>query len=127
MELFAKVTQKGLTFKTVKGTVSVQDLWQMPLTSKNGFDLDTVSREVLRKVRETQEDSLVSQVKTDTDEGLRLDVLKYIIEFKQGEIQRKEEAKVAESHNSRIDELIQRKKEEQLASMSIEELEKLRK
>lgn len=127
MELFAKVTQKGLTFKTVKGTVSVQDLWQMPLTSKNGFDLDTVSREVLRKVRETQEDSLVSQVKTDTDEGLRLEVLKYIIEFKQDEIQRKEEAKVAESHNSRIDELIQRKKEEQLASMSIEELEKLRK
>lgn len=127
MELFAKVTQKGLTFKTVKGTVSVQDLWQIPLTSKNGFDLDTVSREVLRKVRETQEDSLVSQVKPDTDDELRLDVLKYIIEFKQNEIQRKEEAKSAESHNSRIDELIQRKKEEQLASMSIEELEKLRK
>lgn len=127
MELFAKVTQKGLTFKTVKGTVSVQDLWQMPLTSKNGFDLDTVSREVLRKVRETQEDSLVSQVKPDTDDQLRLDVLKHIIEFKQDDIKRKEEAKAAESHNSRIDEFIQRKKEEQLASMSIEELENLRK
>lgn len=127
MELFAKATQKGLTFKTVKGLVSVQELWKMPLTSSNEFNLDVVSRDVLKQVRSSQEDSLVTQNTVSTDDEIRLDVLKYIIEFKKGEIKSKEEAKVTEAHNARIDELIQRKKEEDLASKSIEELEKLRK
>ena len=92
MELFAQVVKTGLTFTTVRGTLTPQDVWQLPLTGNNGFNLDTLSREVLKKVRATQEESLVTEAKVDSKDELRLEVLKFIIEDKQSEAKKLQEA-----------------------------------
>ena len=42
-DLFAKATRDKVKFVTVKGEISIEDLWDLPLTSEKGFDLDSIN------------------------------------------------------------------------------------
>ena len=42
--IFELATRKALRFGTERGPVTVEQLWQMPLQSKNLFDLDNVAK-----------------------------------------------------------------------------------
>lgn len=122
MELFAKVVKMGLNFQTVKGVVLPQDLWNMPLTGNNGFNLDQVSRELLKLVRATQEDSLVSTAKINPVDELRLEVLKVIIADKQAENEAKEVAALKKAERDTLLALKAKKQEAQLGELSLEEI-----
>ena len=128
MNIFEQITRKALTFETTKGHVQVQALWQMTLTSATSkYTLDEVSKTLLAKMKSSGQESLLSELQTDTDDQLRLDVLKHIINVKLAEKEAKENAEITKSHNRKIDELIAQKKDEALAGKSIEELEALKK
>lgn len=124
MNIFAELTKKGLSFKTDRGLVSVQDVWQMPLTGNKGFNLDTLSRELLKTVRATEEDSLVVQtVNVNKDDELRLEVLKFIIKDKQEAKAASEEAAEKALKRQELQRLIASKQQEAQASKSLEELQ----
>ena len=121
--IFEQITRKGLTFSTVKGNISVQELWQLPLKGRNGFDLDTVSRDLLSKVKASSEESLVETVNNvDSDDELRLEVLKVVVNTLKTEQEARVNAEQARSHNEKIDQLIARKQEQELEGKSVEEL-----
>ena len=121
--VFEQITRKGLTFSTVKGNISVQELWQLPLKGKNGFDLDTISRDLLAKVKSSSEESLVDvEDDVDSDDQLRLEVLKVVVNTLKLEQQARVDAERIRSHNDKIDQLIARKKDEELEGKSVEEL-----
>lgn len=123
MELFATVVKTGLTFQTVRGVVLPQDLWKMPLTGNNGFSLDQVSRELLKQVRSTEEDSLVTSTKVNPEDELRLEVLKFIIADKQAEA---ESQRLAAQRKQQRDELMAlraKKQQEQLGELSLEDID----
>ncbi|APC44506.1 hypothetical protein [Pseudoalteromonas phage PH357] len=121
--IFEQITRKGLTFSTVKGNISVQELWQLPLKGRNGFDLDTVSRDLLSKVKASSEESLVETVNNvDSDDELRLEVLKVVVNTLKAEQEARVNAEQARSHNEKIDQLIARKQEQELEGKSVEEL-----
>lgn len=125
VNIFKEVVKKGLTFSTNKGNVLPQELFNIPLTSKNGYDLDNISKVVLAELRCTQEDSLVTTATLDTDNTLRLEILKVVISDKQKEIADKEESIAKDAHNRKIKDLIESKKEDDLKGKSLEELEAL--
>lgn len=125
VNIFKEVVKKGLTFTTNKGKVLPQELFNIPLTSKNGYDLDNISKIVLAELRCTQEDSLVTTNTLDTDNTLRLEILKVVISDKQKEISDKEESIAKDAHNRKIKDLIESKKEDDLKGKSLEELEAL--
>lgn len=123
MELFAKAVKQGLTFNTSRGVVLPQDVWKMPLTGNNGFNLDVLSRDLLKKVRASEEDSLVSESKVDPKDQLRLDVLKFIIEDKQEEAKAAEDALLKKQKKEKLQSLIAQKQDEEISSKSLEELQ----
>lgn len=124
MDLFAKVVKMGLMFKTVRGLVTPQQLWQMPLSGNNGYNLDQVSREVLAEMN-TKSESLVTVAKVDVQNELRVEVLKFVIEDLQSELARKEKAKKTRERNQQIAAILERKENASLESMDAADLRKL--
>lgn len=123
MELFAKAVKLGLTFTTDRGRITPQDVWTLPLVGNNGFNLDTLSRELLKKVRAVEEESLVTERKIDTTDELRLEVLKYIISDKQAEKEAQENAAIKKAKREELQSLIAKKQSEKQEGKTLEQLQ----
>lgn len=127
MEMFAFATKKKIRFETSKGLLSVEDLWDLPLTSDNGRpNLDDIAKGIYKAMKEGEE---VSFVKSNAASNAafnvlktKFDIVKYIIDVKLAEAEAAKKAKETKARNQRILELIAQKEDEALASKSKEEL-----
>lgn len=102
-----------------KGMISVEDLWDLKLQ-----DLDSVFKSLNKQKKQNDEESLL-QVKTAEDQELdnKIQIVKYIVKFKQEEIEERLQAKDKKEYNQKLLELIEHKQNEELAGKSIEELQ----
>ena len=48
MSIFEQASRLKLRFASVKGELTIEHLWGLPLQSKTSFDLDTVAKAVAR-------------------------------------------------------------------------------
>ena len=102
-----------------KGMISVEDLWDLKLQ-----DLDSVFKLLNKEKKQSDEESLL-QVKSEADQELenKIQIVKYIVKFKQEEIEERLQAKDKKEYNQKLLELIERKQNEELAGKSIKELQ----
>ena len=128
MSIFEQATRSKLRFSTAKGMLTVEDLWDLPLVSKSGaqVNLDDLARVAYKEMEESACQSFVQKAsKISETAKLRFDIIKHIIDVKLAErdaaIERSEKA----VKKQRILELIATKEEESLAGKSLEELQKL--
>ena len=127
MSIFKEAAKLKLRFKA-KGNMSVEDLFDLPLTSKDGVSLNDIAKEIYKNIKEDSGIDFVGEViETDRIEELKLQIVKEIIKDKKDDIKRKEESEVKKSHNENIDKLIAAKEAEALSNLSIEDLKALRK
>ena len=127
MSIFKEAAKLKLRFKA-KGNMSVEDLFDLPLTSKDGVSLNDIAKEIYKNIKEDSGVDFVGEViETDRIEELKLQIVKEIIKDKKDDINRKEESEVKKSHNANIDKLIAAKEAEALSNLSIEDLKALRK
>lgn len=128
MNMFKEASKLKLRFNTVRGLVSIEDLWEMPLISKNNFNLNEVAKSIYLELKQDIEIDFVGAISTENKlESLKLDIVKEIIKDKKEELQAKEQSMINKAHNENIDKLIADKKAEKMRDMTIEELEALRK
>ena len=125
--IFETATRKALRFGTERGPVTVEQLWQMPLQSKNLFDLDNVAKACNAKVKSFAEESFVTTASSNpakAEAELALEVVKHIIAVKMAEAA--EAAKATEKRETRqkIMSIIAEKQDEALKNMSVEDLKK---
>lgn len=121
MELFAKATKERLRFKIGKGTISTEDLWFIGM-----IELDKLAVALHKELESQETGSFLNPKKTDAKTQLEFDVVKYVLDARLENAQRAEKAAVTRAKNERIDKIIQRKRDEELENMSVEELEKLK-
>ena len=124
--MFEKATQLKLRFETVKGSISVEDLWDLPLTSKNQFDLDSVAKGISKALKEVSEESFVTpNVNSEEHKefSLKLDIVKHIIALKLKDLEDKKLAALKKDKKDHILRLIKQKQDEAFSNKSIEELE----
>lgn len=116
--IFEAATKEKYRFP-FKGMISVEDLWDLKLQ-----DLDSVFKSLNKQKKQNDEESLL-QVKTAEDQELdnKIQIVKYIVKFKQEEIEERLQAKDKKEYNQKLLELIERKHNEELAGKSIEELQ----
>ena len=124
--IFKQAAQLKMRFPSVRGFLIAEQLFDLPLTSKNGFDLDTVAKDVNKLLKEQAEESFVST----TDNPLAsvyqvmLDIVKEIIADKLAE------AAAARTRSSNAAErqsllaLLDEKNKDELKGLSKEELQK---
>jgi len=127
MEMFAFATKKKFRFDTCKGQVTVEDLWDLPLTATNGRpNLDDIAKELYKKMKDENEMSFVKPTSQVSKEfniiKAKFDIVKYIIDVKLAEAEAAKKAKETKARNQRILGLIAQKEDEALASKSKEEL-----
>ena len=122
--MFEKATRLKLRFPSQKGFLTVEDLWDLPLTGK--VSLDNIAKQLNKEIKDSSEESFVIK-KTEKNSILELkfELVKYIIKVKLSEIETAEKAKVLKEKKQKIMELIQEKENESLKSKSLEDLQKM--
>lgn len=121
--MFDKATRLKLRFESNKGLLSVEQVWDLSLTALNEM-AKGLSRQV--KAAETDEEDFIgTKSNVDSELQLRFDVVKHIIGVKLKERDDSRDAAERKANNQVILELIQRKKQQELESKSVEELEAL--
>lgn len=126
MNLFEIATRKAYRFASLKGELTVEQLWQLPLTSRGGTDLDTLAKGINKELKSLEEESFVQTSSNPRRGDLenKLEILKHIIQVKQDEAAAatKRQANAMERH--KLQELLAKKNDQELEGLSKEDLEK---
>lgn len=121
--IFEKASRQKLRFASQRGDLTVEQLWDLPLTSQNAASLDSIAVALDTEIRNTAPRSFVSTNTTgNTVLELKLDVVKHIIEVRMEENKRKAEQAEKAQQRKLLDDQIASKENEQLLSGSLEEL-----
>lgn len=130
--IYKKALLNRVRFSTNVGLLTLEEVMDLPLTSKSGLSVDSLAVDLVNKLKNENKEivSLVNEDKEDIEryvDELKLEVLKDIIEYKKALIEEKRKAQAENSEKRRIMEALARKKEDKYNDMSIEELEELSK
>jgi len=125
--MFEKASRLKLRFESSKGNLGIEDLWEMPLSSRDKFNLDMVAKNVNKHIKTLEEESFVNINPTSaaTVSNLKLNILKHIIDVKMKEAQAKEDSVLKKENRDKIIKIIEEKQDESLKGKSIEELQAL--
>lgn len=125
-DLFLQATRRKFRFPSNKGDLSVEQLWDLPLTSRNGFDLDTVAKTVNTHLKAASEESFVvtssNPAKTTLQE--QLEVIKAIIAVKLDEAAKAKVRSDRAAERQRLLEILDQKEDDELKGLSREEIKK---
>lgn len=130
--IYKEALLNRVRFSTNVGLLTLEEVMDLPLTSKSGLSVDSLAVDLANKLKNENKEivSLVNEDKEDIEryvDELKLEVLKDIIEYKKALIEEKRKAQAENSEKRRIMEALARKKEDKYNDMSIEELEELSK
>lgn len=125
--MFEKASRLKLRFASLQGQLTVEDLWDLPLTTtvrQNVANLNSIAKAISRQLKSDSEEDFVNP-KSQINEGLQLalDIVKYVIQVKQTESEATREAADRIVKKQRLLELIQRKQDAALEGLQLEELQ----
>ena len=123
--LFEVATRLKLRFRCSKGLLDCEQLWDLPLTSEKNDSLDGIARAIAKEIRDAEDgESFVHKPRNSAlaDNKLKLEILKYVINWIQEDNQRKNDAKKNESSDQRLLEILERKELAELENLSKEEI-----
>lgn len=120
--MFDQATRLKLRFESNKGLLSVEQLWDLPLTT-----LNELAKNLNRQIKEVgdDEDFISEKSSVDSQVQLRFDIAKHIIGVKLKERNDTQTAQDRKAHNQTIMALIEQKQQQELAGKSVEELKAL--
>lgn len=125
--IFEEASRLKLRFPSVKGELTTEQLWDLPLTTtvSGKVDLDTVARTVNTDLKAITEDSFV-QTRVNPQKAiltLKLDVLRHVIAAKQAENAEKSRKAANESELARLREVLADKNNDALKNLSPEQIQ----
>lgn len=128
-EAFIQATRSKFRFQSPQGSLSVEDLWDIPLTSTkaNVANLDDVAKGLHKKIKESEEtESFVTNTsKKDESVVAQFEIVKHIISIRLEELEAAKTAKANKDKKQMIMGIIAQKKNDALLGASLEELEKM--
>ena len=119
-DVFMNATRKKYRFLTAKGNLTTEQLWDLPLES-----LDEIWQKINATIEDASRTSLLS-VRSNKNVELteKAEVVKAIVEYKLAAAEKADKARQTKAEKERILNIIAAKQEQELASMSIDELKK---
>lgn len=124
-DLFAKATREKVRFSTTKGDFSVEDLWDLPLSSERNVDLDSIAKKIAKELKDSTEESFVKPVtKNSSILELKLDILKYIIKVKIEENEARKNLAERKAKKEKLLEILAKKEDASLEALTPEEIKK---
>jgi hypothetical protein len=129
LSIFEKASRAKLRFTTPVGHITSEDLWDLPLLSTSSSAcLDDIARDIYKRVRDDAENvSFVTPpaAKGTSEDRLRLEIVKRIIEVKIEERDKAQQAEMLKAKKQRILAIMAEKEDESLKGASLDELKQM--
>lgn len=124
MSIFEKASRLKLRVNTIKGLITVEDLWDLPLTATTSkVNLNEIAKSLHSELKNSDEVSFVETVVSkDTVTQLTFDIVKHIIGVRLAENAAAATARDNKNRREKILEMIAKKEDENLLSSSADEL-----
>jgi hypothetical protein len=130
--IFEYATRNKIRFASSRGELSVEQLWDVPLRSSNGFDLNAVAKTASKELKAITEENFVETARTaeHTRREIALTLVKHVIETRLGEEKAaatraeraQEKAKLlailAEKQDGKLSELSEKELQKRIAALS---------
>lgn len=122
--MFEKASRLKLRFPSPKGALTVEDLWDLPLTSSTGkANLDDLARRLHQSLESQKVGSFVTKAATADDRlQLQFNIVLRVIEVRLTENEAAAQREAARAKKQQIMEIISRKETESLSNASLDEL-----
>lgn len=116
--MYKEALQKKLRFKTNKGMITTEDLFDLSLQN-----LDTLAIMLDKKISEAPKKSFIEELPAkENDDELRFNIVKDVINIKLKARKDNIDKAQADAQNKRILEILAKRKDEELEKKSTEEL-----
>lgn len=122
--LFEVASRKAYRYQSIRGDLTTEQLWELPLTSRGGFDLDSVAKAVNAELKSVTEESFVA-TRVNPRKGdleTKLDVLKHIIAVKIAEAEAVTARVAKQEKRAKILDALAAKENEELTQASKDDL-----
>ena len=119
---FELAVKLKVRFATSRGDASLEQLYDMPLTSRSGFDLDTTARSVYQELKSIDEVSFVSSVPNKAKDllQLKLDLVTHVIASKLEDNAKVIKAAKNKEERQKLLGILNQKQEEELSTLSVD-------
>lgn len=126
MDIYKYATQNRLRFASVRGELTVENLFEMALKRADGFDLDSVARGIAAELKTLGEESFVETVSANPRKkvlDVSLEILKDVIATKVAENAARENRVKRAELRKKLNDAIAAKQDQQMSQASIEDLQ----
>ena len=126
MNIFEQATRQALRFSSNRGELSTEQLWDLPLTKRDGFDLDTIAKTVNAQLKTLSEESFVTKSQNPAKDSLelKLEILKHIIAVKLKEAEDRRNAAERATERQKLLDILAEKQDGALKELSVEDIQK---
>ena len=124
MSIFEQASRLKLRFATARGVIGVEELWDLPLQSKTGVDLDNVAKAVNRELKTTEEESFVAAATPASSRiALSLEVVKHVIAVRLVENEQLRTASARAAERQKLLGILGDKQDEALKALTPEQIQ----
>lgn len=123
--LFEIATRKKLRFESKRGPLTIEQLWEVPLRSKDGFDLNEIALRADHALDAVSEPSFVPSTKEAPEKAilsLTLDIIKRVIEVLFNEEERAKNAALKRAEKAKLLDALAEKEDAELKGLSKAEI-----
>jgi|694.fasta_scaffold59847_2 uncharacterized protein YicC (UPF0701 family) len=123
-DLFITASRRKFRYSSERGDLTTEQLWGLPLVSKNGFNLNTVAVAVNTELKGLAEESFVEVSSNPRRKDLEdmLEIVKYVIQAKQAEAKAATDRVAKAALKRKLQEAIEAKEGQALLGSSLEDL-----
>jgi phosphopantothenoylcysteine synthetase/decarboxylase len=124
--LFELASRKKFRFASKKGELTVEQLWDLPLTASNQIDLENVARAANQELKDANEESFVATSRNPAKVILeqKLELVKHIIVIRLAEQEKAKQKQANAAERKRLIEIRAKKQDQELEGMSKEDIDK---
>lgn len=125
--IFEYATRMKLRFTSARGELTTEQLWELPLRSRDGFDLDNIAKAVNKILKSEAEESFVrTDRRTEAQEKaeVALQVIKHIIAVKLAEEDSAKKRAANKVEKELLLKILAEKQAGELSALSAEELKR---
>lgn len=126
MNLFEYATRAKVRFASTKGELTIEQLWDVPLRSKDDFNLNTIAKAANKSLKDISEESFVETTKTveHSRREMVLELVKYVIDVKLDEENAAKRRAENKAEKEKLLEILAEKQAGKLSALSETELKK---
>ena len=123
--LFQLASRQKFRFQSIKGELTTEQLWDLPLTARGGFNLDEVAKQVAAELKAAGEESFVQKKSNPAKSKLeaKLEIVKHIIAVKLEDAEKAAKASQNQEERQRLLAVLNRKQDAALEELTPEQIQ----